>query len=232
MMLQNLSWDEVEEYLNKRRDIILPFGSVEEHGYHLPLSTDGDIALAIATELGKELGILVAPVVWYGISNTTKDYTGSIMVSFDALRLYTKEILKSLERQGFRRVYMISGHLSSSQKCAIQEAAKETELETYLLDFSRIDFGDIVSTTLVHACEAETSLMLYLYPRKVRMDKAVDEKIKFHKFTVKGSLVKTKSGVFGYPTKATKEKGEKIFERIITEFKEFVCSLRNSEIEI
>ncbi len=225
MMLQDLSWNEVKEYLSKKKDIILPFGSVEEHGYHLPLSTDSDIALAIAKKLGEELGILVAPVVWYGVANTTKDYVGSVMVSFDALRLYTKEILKSLERQGFKRVFLISGHLSSSQKHAIKEAAKETGLEAYLLDFSKIDFGDIVSTTPVHACEAETSLMLYLYPEKVKMEKAIDEEVKFNKYAVGGSLVKTKSGVFGHPTKATREKGEKIFKRIISEFKDFICSL-------
>ena len=56
------------------------FGSVEEHGYHLPLSTDCDIALAIAKKLGEGLGILVAPPVWYGVANTTKDYVGSVML--------------------------------------------------------------------------------------------------------------------------------------------------------
>ena len=82
----------------------------------------------------------------------------------------------------------------------------------------------------MHACEAETSLMLYLYPEKVRMEKAVDEEVKFKKFSVRESLVKTKSGVFGYPSKATMEKGRKIFERIVSELKEFIleCGCRDS----
>ncbi|MDI6655793.1 MAG: creatininase family protein [Candidatus Hydrothermarchaeota archaeon] len=224
MNLSDLTWIEVKEYLKKRRDVLVPFGSVEEHGHHLPLSTDGDIALAIADKLGEKTGILAAPIIWYGISNTTRGYAGTTMVSFDSLRAYSKDVMLSLKESGFRIVYLLSGHMSRSHLEAIKEAAKAIDLETYLLDFSQIKTDDILETKPMHACEAETSLMLYLHPEKVNMRKAVDEKIEFEKFSVRGSLKKTKSGVFGSPTRATKEKGKKLFGRIVKELAEFINS--------
>jgi creatinine amidohydrolase len=124
----------------------------------------------------------------------------------------------SLKNSGFATVYLLSGHLSSSHIVAIEEAAREVEgLDAYFLDFANLDFSDILDTKPLHACEAETSLMLYLHPEKVDMSRAVDEKIEENDYAVRG-LKKTESGVFGSPTKATKEKGKAIFERIIGEF--------------
>lgn len=223
--LNDLTWVEVEEYLLKRKDIILPIGSVEEHGYHLPLSTDGDIAFAIAEKLSEDIGMVVAPLVWYGVSNTTREYVGTTMVKFDTLKSYVRDILSSLKGNGFKVVYIISGHLSNSQISAIKEAARTIDgFESYLLDFSKIDILDILETQPFHACEAETSLMLYLNPGKVKMEKAVDEKVVMGKFAIKRNLKKTKSGVFGSPTKATKVKGERIFGKITEELKEFILS--------
>jgi len=224
MNLNDLTWIEVKEYLKKRGDVLLPFGAVEEHGYHLPLSTDGDIALAIADKLSEKTGIIVAPIIWYGVSNTTRGYAGTTMVSFDSLRAYSKDVMLSLKETGFRIIYLLSGHMSRSHLEAIKEAAKAIDLKTYLLDFSQIKTSDILETKPLHACEAETSLMLYLHPEKADMSRVVDEKIEFRKFLVKGTLKKTKSGVFGSPTRATKEKGKKLFGRIVKELAEFINS--------
>jgi creatinine amidohydrolase len=213
MNLNDLSWDEVGEYLEKRTDLLLPFGSVEEHGYHLPLSTDGDIVWAICKGISDGAGILVAPVVWYGVSNTTKAYTGTTMVEPDTLKAYTRDILMALKNSGFKKVYITSGHYSNTHVDAINEGAGESGTRTEFLDFSKIDVSDILETKPFHACEAETSLMLYLHPEKVKMEHAVDTEVEIKD----GQLVPTKSGVFGHPTKATKEKGKLIFKRIVAE---------------
>lgn len=213
MNLNDLSWAEVGEYLKKRTDILLPFGSVEEHGYHLPLSTDGDIVQAICGGLSEGTGILVAPIVWYGVSNTTKRYTGTTMVEPDTLKAYTKDILEALKNSGFKRAYITSGHYSNTHVNAIKEGASESGIDTKFLDFSKIDVSDILETKPFHACEAETSLMLYLHPKSVNMEKAVDEDVEI----VEDRLVPTKSGVFGHPTRATTEKGKLLFERIVGE---------------
>ncbi len=222
LRLADLTWAEVKGYLEERRDVLLPFGSVEEHGYHLPLSTDGDVAVAIAEALSAETGVAVAPLVWYGVSNTTRAYPGTTMALFDSFKAYVRDILGSLRSSGFSVVYLLSGHLSSSQVVAIKEASREVEgLKAYFLDLRKLDFSDILDTEPYHACEAETSLMLYLHPEKVDMAKAVDEEIIEEKYAVQG-LKKTKSGVFGAPTKASRVKGEKIFRRIVEEFREVI----------
>jgi len=220
MDLAEMTWRELEEYLERRTDAVLPFGALEEHGPHLPLSTDTDIAVALARRLGEETGVAVAPPVWYGVSDSTRGYPGTVMVGFDALKDYVEGVIRGFCESGFETVYMISGHLSSSQKAAIKEGARRVDgVRCYLLDFSGIDISDIVETRPVHACEAETSLMLHLCPEKVRMEQAVDEEPVFRRYRVSGGLQKTESGVFGHPTKATAEKGERIFERIVEEFR-------------
>lgn len=213
MNLNDLSWVEVKEYLKKRQDVLLPFGSVEEHGYHLPLSTDGDIVQAICEGVSKGTGILVAPLVWYGVSNTTKAYTGTTMVEPDTLKAYTKDILNALKNSGFSTVYITSGHYSNAHVSAIKGGVQESDIRTKFLDFSKIDFSDVLETKPFHACEAETSLMMYLHPKKVDMKKAVDEDVEI----VNDQLVPTKSGVFGYPTKATAKKGRLLFDTIVKE---------------
>jgi creatinine amidohydrolase len=213
MNLNDLSWVEVAEYLKKRQDILLPFGSVEEHGYHLPLSTDGDIVQAICEGISEKTGILAAPIVWYGVSNTTKAYTGTAMVEPDTLKAYTKDILEAVKNSGFKKVYITSGHYSNTHINAIKEGADESGIDTKFLDFSKIDFSDMLETKPFHACEAETSLMLYLHPEKVNMEKAVDEEVEI----VDDQLVPTKSGVFGHPTSATAEKGKLLFDTIVSE---------------
>jgi creatinine amidohydrolase len=222
IFLNNMSWNDVKSYLKQRKDILLPFGAVEEHGYHLPLSTDGDIASALAQSLSEKTGVAIAPIIWYGVSNTTRRYPGTIMVRFDSFKEYVKDILFSLKQSRFTTIYLLSGHLSSSHIVAIQEASRDIkEIKAFFLDFSKLDFLDILETKPFHACEAETSLMLYLNPQKVDMTKANDEKIIFEDYAVSG-LRKTQSGVFGSPTKATKEKGKLIFNRIIKEFTEVI----------
>ncbi|NOZ59960.1 MAG: creatininase family protein [Euryarchaeota archaeon] len=219
MELAGLSWKEVEEYLKRRGEVLLPVGSVEEHGYHLPLSTDGDIAVAVCRELGRRTGILVAPVVWYGYSRSTRGYSGTVMVGRSALREYLREVLEGFGESGFRRVFVVSGHFSNDHLRAIEEAALLAGgVEAELLDFSRIDFSDILESEPLHACEAETSLMLFLHPEKVRMHLAKDEEIAYEG----EGLRRTESGVFGTPTLASREKGERIFERIVSELERWV----------
>ncbi len=224
MYLSDLSWPEVRDYLNNRKDIIVPLGSVEEHGYHLPLSTDSDISIAIAKKVADKVGTLLAPLIHYGVCNTTRAYTGTVAITFDTMRSLIVDVLSSLQDSGFDRVYFISGHLGSSHVTAIKEASRFAGMEVFFLDHRRIDISDILETEAFHACEAETSLMLHLHPDKVEMDKAVDEKIEHLAYDVRG-IKKTESGVWGYPSKASADKGKAIIERIVDDFSSFISSL-------
>ena len=221
MEFENFTWKEAEEYIKKKRAIILPIGSVEEHGYHLPLSTDSSIALAIAKELSRRTGIAYLPLICYSVCVSTARYKGTITVKFESFLNYLKDILESIEQNGFEKVYIISGHLGSSHVAAIREACKRVNLRCYFLDMTKIKIDDIIESKPMHACEAETSLMLYFYENKVRKSKVVDEEFTKPKYLV-SSLEKTDSGVFGKPSKASIEKGKKIFERMVSEFERVI----------
>ncbi len=225
MNLVDLKWPEVKRYLKRRKDIIIPLGSVEEHGYHLPLSTDTDIALAIVERLSERTGVIAAPPLHYGVCNTTRGYTGTTSVSFDSFRSHLRDVIESLRESGFEEAYLVSGHLGSSHIAAIREACRAVAMKTYFLDISSVSTGDILETKPFHACEAETSLMLHLRPEKVDMRKAVDEKIDVAKYEI-GGLRKTRSGVWGSPTKASRDKGQLLLERIVDSFAEFMESRR------
>jgi creatinine amidohydrolase len=218
--LLEMSWKDVEAYLKKRTDIILPIGSVEEHGYHLPLSTDGDIALAIAKELSKRTGVIVGPIVWYGVCNTTRAFPGTVTADFDSFKSYLASVFLSLWETSFRTVYVISGHLGGSHVSALKEASRKSDLEVLFLDLRKIDSKDILETMPFHAGEAETSLMLFLHPERADMSRAVDEDIEFLDFSTTASVKLTKSGVWGSATKATADKGGKLFSRIIETFEQ------------
>ncbi|GBE18743.1 creatinine amidohydrolase [archaeon BMS3Abin16] len=218
MDLADMTWKGVEEYLKKRKDIILPFGAVEEHGYHLPLSTDGDIAIAVAEGLSKRCGVVVAPILWYGVCNTTRVFPGTITADFDSFKAYVSDILRSIADSGFQRLYIISGHLGGSHVSALKEAARSTDLNVLFFDLTKVKSEDILETRAFHACEAETSLMLYLHPEKVDMTHAVDEEIVFDEFSMTSSVKITKSGVWGTPSKASAEKGRALFNRILESF--------------
>jgi creatinine amidohydrolase len=218
MNLSDMTWKEVEDYLKKRGDILLPFGSVEEHGFHLPLSTDGDIALAVALELSKRKGVVVAPIIWYGVCNTTRTFPGTVSANFDSFKAYILDILSNLEAGGFKKIFVISGHLGGSHVSALKEASRSRGMEILFLDLRNVDSKDILETMPFHAGEGETSLMLYLHPEKVDMLKAVDEEIEFEAFSLTSSVKLTKSGVWGSATKATADKGRKLFSKIIETF--------------
>jgi creatinine amidohydrolase len=218
MNLGDMTWREVEQYLKKRKDIILPFGSVEEHGFHLPLSTDGDITIAVSDELSLRKGVAVAPIIWYGICNTTRSYPGTLSADFDSFKSFTADLLKNLAESGFQKIYIISGHLGGSHVSALKEASRGKDLEAIFLDLRKVDSKDILDTQPFHAGEGETSLMLYIHPDKVDMSQAVDEEIVFDEFSMTKSVKITKSGVWGSATKATSKKGELFFNRIVDTF--------------
>jgi creatinine amidohydrolase len=220
--LLGMSWKDVEAYLKKRTDIILPLGSVEEHGYHLPLSTDGDIANAISEELSKRKGVSVAPNIWYGVCNTTRAFPGTVTADFDSFKSYLASVFLSLRETGFRKVYVISGHLGGSHVSAVKEASRKTDMEVLFLDLRKIESKDILETTPFHAGEAETSLMLFLHPERVYMSRAVDEEIELLDFSTTASVTLTKSGVWGSATKATVDKGRKLFSRIVEIFEQAI----------
>jgi creatinine amidohydrolase len=234
MLMENLTWKQVERYLKRRKDIIIPIGSTEEHGYHLPLATDTIIAERIAEEVGEKTGVLVAPSIGYGICRHTAPYPGTAGVGFDSMRGFVQEILEDLRAKGFRTFYLLTGHAGSTHRVALKEAAGALVArgaKVHLIVPYEVPIEDLLESKLEfweypvgHADEIETSLMLYLRPDLVDMRKAIDEVPEREIFETSTSKRPTKSGVFGKPSIASRQKGMKIFERMVGEIAKFIAS--------
>jgi len=201
MLLEEMSWNIVEEILETVKTIILPYGSCEAHGFHAPLFTDTKIAFEIATKSAEELNI-----------------------SFDSLKVLTYDLIKELAETGFEEIILFTAHCGKSQMIALREAGfsyTKNSRNSKVFLVSAADLVDervkkLTESPLYHADELETSLMLFLAPSSVKMDKAVKETPKVPKYLIKTTgRPWMKSSVLGDATKASYEKGKKIFNLLV-----------------
>ncbi|MFX1519948.1 MAG: creatininase family protein [Promethearchaeota archaeon] len=224
MLLEEMSWDDVEEQLKTVKTIIVPFGSCEAHGFHAPLFTDTKIAFEVAKKVAEELNTFVAPSISYGLCRTTREFSGTLSLSFESLKIMTYDLLKELGETGFEKIVLFTGHCGKSQLVALREAGFLYTKEVGKSNIFLVSAADLVDdlvkelteSPLYHADEVETSLMLFLTPSLIKMDKAVKEFPKIPKYLIKTTGKPwMKSSVLGDATKATREKGEKIFNILV-----------------
>ncbi len=219
MKLADLSWDEVEKYIKKNSQMIIPVGTCEQHGLHLPLSTDTIVAEYLSEVVSHETEILVAPTLNYGINlPCDKMFFGTTTLNYDILQKTISSLLDWWTTQGFTYFHVLTAHGDLFHIKALSEADKESVNVVELYDFEMSDVLE-KQTFAKHACEAETSLMLYLFPKLVNMKKAADfetpkeEMLAYLKHINQNPIAGSKGGQ-GYPTYATKEKGRLLFDRM------------------
>jgi creatinine amidohydrolase len=109
MRFEDLSWFDVEKYLQNENRLILVLGACEQHGY-LSLLTDSKIPLALADAASQSTGVLIAPVVNYGISPYFIDYPGSFSLRATTLLDLVEDLIRSAHHQGFQRILILNGH--------------------------------------------------------------------------------------------------------------------------
>ncbi|MCC5994653.1 MAG: creatininase family protein [Candidatus Aenigmarchaeota archaeon] len=241
MQYHLLTWPEVDELRkNNKTLLILPLGTVEQHGYHLPLGTDTIIlesVLQIAIEKSKQNRyILVLPILPYGFSHHHVAFPGTLSLSAGLLENVLLTLGQQLLSQGFRKLLLISwhgGHTSIMHDVSYE--LKKAFYDKHIFYISIIDFAfnkikELISEPVYHADDLETSIMLALGQR-VLMDKAIKDGIAevLDEYTYldfkKSSRVKipvniaefSKSGVIGDPTSSSIEKGKLLVEIITDE---------------
>ena len=146
--------------------LLVPLGSTEQHGPHLPLDTDTRIARAVAEEVCRRHDdVLVAPALAYGASGEHAGFAGTISIGTDALRLVLVELARSLGPE-IRRVVFVNGHGGNAD--ALRAAVGQLRAEGRPVDAwsPRVEGGD------AHAGETETSLLLSIEPSVVRLERA------------------------------------------------------------
>jgi creatinine amidohydrolase len=216
MKLEDLTWKEVGDYLKSDQRLIIPIGTCEQHGPHLPLNTDILVAERVADYLSDETEILVAPTLNYGVNlPCDSGYAGTCSVTRELLRNFLASVMSWWREQGFTRFFLLSAHGDPHHVEALRTIDPEVVQVLELFDF---DMKAVLEKQkgARHACEAETSVMMHLYPEKVRKAKIVDFEMPFTEFKPyflheKRKAIPGAPGNHGYPSCASAEKGEKLF---------------------
>ncbi len=230
-ILGNITMNEFKKYLNQTKTIVFPFGTVEEHGRHLPLNTDSFIIQEALKIVAKRKKFFLAPIVYYGVCTTTKNHPGTISITPETLRRLSFDLVIEAYKKGLHNLLLISGHGGSLHMSAIKETAEiliEKLKGIKIAVFSPYDLlwkelSEIAETPNdSHAGELETSMMLYLSPELVK-GRAAEEYPTIPKpFSVKDKVKYWPGGVWGNPKKASAEKGKKAIKLITDKIAEIL----------
>ena len=110
MQLAEMTMTEFKENLKKTQTVLIPFGSIEEHGGHLPLHTDALIVEEVLKQVVQRQAAFLAPAIFYGVCTSTRDHPGTISIRPETLRRLTRDIVEELYKKGLRNFFLISGH--------------------------------------------------------------------------------------------------------------------------
>lgn len=241
-----LTWPEMNEAIAMQKVVLLPVGSTEQHGPHLPLDVDAFLVESVCLEAGRRAAdrVLVLPTIPYGLNLHHIDFPGTVHIEPETFIAFCLNITKSVAYHGFRKILIVNGHGSNTPLADL--VARKTTLATdslcaavnyYTLAFEA--FKEVQETpVLAHADEFETSLYLYLAPERVQMDKAAADNDVVGKYLSSDSTSPhvrfndywgrwTRKGVHGDPRAATAEKGGLIFETAVSRMVELVDEWRS-----
>ncbi|MDQ6524978.1 mycofactocin biosynthesis peptidyl-dipeptidase MftE [Nocardioides sp. LHD-245] len=203
--------------------VLVPVGSIEQHGPHLPLDTDTVIATAVATEAARlltlrDLDILVAPALAYGSSGEHQDFPGTSSIGTDMLRQVVVELTRSM-RTWAARVVLVNAH--GGNVAALRGAVRQLSAEGH--DVSWVACATEPPSNAgadLHAGRTETSLMLHLAPWHVRLDRAevgntgsLEELMPA--MIAGGVKAVSPNGVLGDPTGASADEGAVVLASMV-----------------
>jgi mycofactocin precursor peptide peptidase len=211
--LASSRWPDIEA--GPRRLLVVPLGSCEQHGPHLPLDTDTRIASAVASRACHDVpGVGLAPAVAIGASGEHADFPGTLSIGTVALSRLLVELGRHVSLH-WPAMLLVNGH--GGNVPAIRDAVKvlETEGRACHVWHAGLPGGD------AHAGRAETSLMLALAPDDVRLDAAAPGDTRplpeiLPLLTARGVRAVSPNGVLGDPSGASAGDGERLIERLVT----------------
>jgi len=234
MHWQDMTWQEIGGLDRDRTVLVLPVGSVEQHGHHMPTGTDTYLASAVCDAAAALVGpsVVMLPSPWYGLSAHHMHFPGSITLTAETMMALVGDVVASVVHHGFRRIAVVNGHggnagiidvLASTLGHRFYGTARIACLTYFALAGKAIAaLRESKHGGMGHACELETALMLRLHPDLVHQDRAVVHYPEtgtpyLSTDLIEGSIVRafsafddlSESGTFGDPGLATAEKGER-----------------------
>jgi len=250
-----MTWPEIGEAAKEERVAIVPVGTIEDHGPHLPVDTDAYLCWEVCKRAGALIPdeVVVVPPVLHGYSPHHMDFPGSITIEAQTFVNYVRDVCKSLAHHGFKRILVVNGHgsnehLLESVKRSINIETEGRVLCVALLVLVSARYAEVAGQILEqppgrggHADEAETSMYLAIKPELVEMSKAVKELRSPRLFLESAAdpgihllssywSTHTQSGIMGDATLATKEKGEKLLEAAVAGLADVVKELKKKDI--
>lgn len=206
--LASLTWTDLPEHPL----VLVPVGSTEQHGPHLPLETDTLIATSVCRRLAEALGGYVAPAIGIGASGEHQGFPGVVSIGSDALRTVLVELVRSLSHWA-GRVVLVNGHGGNVEAVA-------SAVDQLLGEGQRVQWVPCTAPGDAHAGRTETSIMLHLAPWLVRPHKAERGNTRpiadlLPELRAHGVLALAPNGVLGDPTSASAAEGEGLFEQMV-----------------
>ena len=242
MIFGDNCWPDVEA-ADKDRIVVVPLASLEQHGRHSPLLTDTYLCTAVAQRVEARLPdeIYLLPTPWLGASDHHLEKPGTVSVPNDIYTAMVKNVVRSIAKAGFQRVFLLNGHGGNVTPGtqALNDLTNESEvydrmwiaLASYWTIAGPVmaaeDHG-MASKQLSHACEYETSMMLHLHGEKLHMDRVTSspplvDSPYYHsqhggRLNVgKRLTTSAPTGAMGMPHEATAAKGESLLNAIVDE---------------
>jgi mycofactocin system creatininase family protein len=211
MRLADLTWTDVAGRAPTAL-LAVPLGATEQHGPHLPLATDADVATALADALAARRGdILVAPALAYGASGEHAGFPGTLSIGLAALELVIVELVRSAG--AFAGVVLVNGHGGNLASVAAATARLRAEGRAVLAWSPTVPGGD------AHAGRTETSLLLAVRPEAVRPRAAEPGDLRplaalLPSLRSEGVAAVSPNGVLGDPTGATGDEGRRLLDQL------------------
>lgn len=250
--LQEQTWSDIESYLQRDDRILLPIGSTEQHGRFAPLGTDTYVAITLAEDVSAELGVLVAPPLWYGWSPHHLVQPGTVSVRAEVLLELLFDMIESLAKHGFKKFVTINGHRIvniSWMQIAAERAQRKLDVKVVLFDpayMSKEIADELHFGPIGHADELETSHMVYRYPHLIDLARAcdnphterelhhVDPRVRsdtlcYVPATIdewKNVLERTGDTIGGKPTASSTENGKRYHEHLVKRLVQVVEELK------
>jgi len=201
----------------KKQIAIIPVGSIEQHGAHLPISTDSDIVTEIASKFSEKVNGILLPTISYGVSHEHFPFF-NLSIKKSTLSKILEDSCESLRKNGISKIFIINGHYGNLA------ALKSFEKKTKSRKIRVFSYWDHMERRFDHAGNVETSLMLAI-SKNVKMKKAKkgfdpkrlskQEISKINKMAQKSFPKVTGNGVWGNPTKASAVLGRKIVKEVV-----------------
>jgi creatinine amidohydrolase len=246
---RKLRADQLRERAQHDAIVIVPIGSLEQHGPHLPVEVDSTLGETVALRTARLVvehdPVVVLPVLWTGISEHHMGFGGTITLNAPTFSAVIEAICRSLVRHGFRRIVLLNGHGGNDNCLRTTTDELSPKLGVPILQFTYwYAAAEAIATilerqtALLHACEAETSMMMAIRPELVAQERIAEvagaNRTPDVEDLAGGGIYRwrtlesrSSAGVIGHPEAASAEKGMRLIDAIAASIAE---KLQNREL--